>query len=562
MSLGEASPPVLTSFKGLGEALDDCFSHFANEARDQRPMSPDLKQRYCQEVLRMFSPESKELDRMALFDPFKPYTRNLMIESTAYTVALYCWNMEAQSSIHSHPCEFCLHTCLSGSLRIERFNCESGSLHVLNPNKPIGVTFLMEGQICSLNDNLGVVRMTNPRKYVQCISLSLISPPYLEHITWWPNPQNGAASSSSSSSATLLPRRTRIGCYSVRGIRTPRLESKLSLHGKMLNQLKESTFRIPAVSLTVTNTPQSSGSGGRQRVAGKRKMEMLIKKGDDTYQLGEAIGRGSFGAVYQALNRKTGEFVAIKRVLLHGNDGGPQAMESLRTIESEIQLLETLDHPNIIRYIGSTRDTGAFYIITELMESKSLTHVIERFGNFDEALARRYLVQVLSGLQYLHQRSVIHRDIKAGNVLVSKGGVVKLADFGVSTTIPHGETQFTMDDVGSNDIAGSPYWMAPEVIELKRSTPKSDIWSTGCLIIEMLSGYPPYFSLPPLKAFWRIVNDPHPPLPKGASPLLQQLLLRCFVKSTDQRPSVDDMLAHEWMKDPEKQAEAPAVGEV
>lgn len=118
--------------------------------------------------------------------------------------------------------------------------------------------------------------------------------------------------------------------------------------------------------------------------------------------------------------------------------------------------------------------------------------------------------QVLMGLHYLHEQGVIHRDIKGANILTTKDGLVKLADFGVATKA-----------AGTNEasVVGTPYWMAPEVIELAGATTASDIWSLGSTVIELLDGKPPYHKLQPMAALFRIVNDDHPPLPGGASPV-------------------------------------------
>jgi serine/threonine protein kinase len=117
--------------------------------------------------------------------------------------------------------------------------------------------------------------------------------------------------------------------------------------------------------------------------------------------------------------------------------------------------------------------------------------------------------QVLQGLVYLHEQGVIHRDIKGANILTTKDGTVKLADFGVATK----------SNVNEYSVVGTPYWMAPEVIELSGASTSSDIWSLGCTVIELLDGRPPYHKLQPMPALFRIVNDDHPPLPEGASPV-------------------------------------------
>lgn len=123
------------------------------------------------------------------------------------------------------------------------------------------------------------------------------------------------------------------------------------------------------------------------------------------------------------------------------------------------------------------------------------------------------MTQILQGLLYLHDQGVIHRDIKGANILTTKDGKVKLADFGVSTS--------TLAASGDKEaqVVGTPYWMAPEVIQLSGATTASDIWSLGCTVIELLEGKPPYHKLAPMPALFAIVNDDHPPLPEGVSPV-------------------------------------------
>lgn len=120
------------------------------------------------------------------------------------------------------------------------------------------------------------------------------------------------------------------------------------------------------------------------------------------------------------------------------------------------------------------------------------------------------MAQVLQGLLYLHDQGVVHRDIKGANILTTKDGKVKLADFGVSTSTLPGKDK-------EAQVVGTPYWMAPEVIQLSGATTASDIWSLGATVIELLEGNPPYHHMQPMPALFAIVNDDHPPLPQGAS---------------------------------------------
>lgn len=132
--------------------------------------------------------------------------------------------------------------------------------------------------------------------------------------------------------------------------------------------------------------------------------------------------------------------------------------------------------------------------------------------------------QVLHGLLYLHEQGVIHRDIKGANILTTKEGLVKLADFGVASRTT---------GLSESSVVGTPYWMAPEVIELSGATTASDIWSLGCTVIELLEGKPPYHNMQPMPALFRIVNDDHPPFSQGASPVWPLSMICSLIQKAD-----------------------------
>ncbi|KNG43985.1 ste ste11 cdc15 protein kinase [Stemphylium lycopersici] len=251
------------------------------------------------------------------------------------------------------------------------------------------------------------------------------------------------------------------------------------------------------------------------------------------YQLGDCLGKGAFGSVYRALNWGTGETVAIKQVRLE-NLGAAD----LKNMEMEIDLLKNLNHPNIVKYHGFVRSSESLYIILEYCENGSLHSICKNFGKFPENLVALYMSQVLHGLLYLHEQGVIHRDIKGANILTTKEGLVKLADFGVATK---------QSGLDQSSVVGTPYWMAPEVIELSGATTSSDIWSLGCTVIELIEGKPPYHKLQPMQALFRIVNDEHPPIPGSASPLLREFLMECFQKNPTLRISAKRLLKHPWI---------------
>ncbi|CAN8269387.1 unnamed protein product [Cochlearia groenlandica] len=259
---------------------------------------------------------------------------------------------------------------------------------------------------------------------------------------------------------------------------------------------------------------------------------------DNKYMLGDEIGKGAYGRVYKGLDLENGDFVAIKQVSLENI-----VQEDLNTIMQEIDLLKNLNHKNIVKYLGSSKTKTHLHIILEYVENGSLANIIKpnKFGPFPESLVAVYIAQVLEGLVYLHEQGVIHRDIKGANILTTKEGLVKLADFGVATKLNEA-------DVNTHSVVGTPYWMAPEVIEMSGVCAASDIWSVGCTVIELLTCVPPYYDLQPMPALFRIVQDDNPPIPDSLSPDITDFLRQCFKKDARQRPDAKTLLSHPWIR--------------
>ncbi|KAG1473080.1 hypothetical protein G6F56_001157 [Rhizopus delemar] len=230
---------------------------------------------------------------------------------------------------------------------------------------------------------------------------------------------------------------------------------------------------------------------------------ITIKNEDGThsvYALGKSIGKGQFGEVFGGLNMDTGEYVAIKRIKRNQMDCDDM---------NEVGVLKHLNHEHIVRYKGFSKDRMYVNIILEYVEMGSLLNNIKSFGKFPEKLAASYTYKILSGLHYLHSQQVIHCDLKAANILTTKAGSLKLTDFGVSLTMKMKEDKTT------GSPAGTPNWMAPEVIKLAGACTKSDIWSLGCTVVEMLTGRPPYSGMHSFAALYKIVEDKELPIPKN-----------------------------------------------
>ncbi|EGB04224.1 hypothetical protein AURANDRAFT_3341, partial [Aureococcus anophagefferens] len=227
------------------------------------------------------------------------------------------------------------------------------------------------------------------------------------------------------------------------------------------------------------------------------------------WRKGDLIGAGANGRVYLGLEEDTGAIIAVKEILFTKNE---QDLEELVQMQEEIELLRSLHHPNIVTYLGTDvcDDDQTLYIFTEWVPGGSIQALVTKFGRLSEAIVRKYVAQLLVGLDYLHEQQVIHRDIKAANILVDDRGTIKLADFGSSKRMD------SMGTIGNDNhsLRGTPYFMAPEVIMQTGHGRKADIWSVGCTILQMVTGQPPWKSLQlgtPAALMFHIVNSQAPP---------------------------------------------------
>jgi serine/threonine protein kinase len=263
--------------------------------------------------------------------------------------------------------------------------------------------------------------------------------------------------------------------------------------------------------------------------------------------MGELIGKGAVGEVYKALDTETAKTVAIKQIELTS-----MSNDNIKSIEIEINLLKNLDHPNIVKYIDFIQTKTHVNIILEYVEGGSL-HQLVRQNGMMEHLVFIFVKQILEGLDFLHSQGIIHRDIKGANLLLTKSGIIKLADFGYSVLSDKDKT---------NSIVGTCCWMAPEIIEQKGGISSScDIWSLGSTIIQLLTTKPPYYDYPVFGAMYRIVIDECPPLPEGVSDNLTDFLKKCFVKDPTSRATARELLNHPWMTTPNKKSMRKFINE-
>lgn len=247
-------------------------------------------------------------------------------------------------------------------------------------------------------------------------------------------------------------------------------------------------------------------------------------------------GRGSYGAVYKACVIETGEIVAIKIIPLTEQD-------EMESIQKEIAMLRDCNHPNVVRYYGSWRTADSLWIAMEYCAAGSVSDIMQVLDSpLEEAVISYICGETLAGLAYLHSRGRVHRDIKCGNILLTEGGEVKLADFGVAA-------QLTSTLSKRNTFIGTPHWMAPEVIQASHYDGKVDIWALGISSIEMAERYPPRWRVNPNRVIFMVVRDPPPRLAEKERWTLafQDFIAQCLNKNAASRPTARYLQQHRFI---------------
>ncbi|KAG5900129.1 hypothetical protein JTB14_012802 [Gonioctena quinquepunctata] len=263
--------------------------------------------------------------------------------------------------------------------------------------------------------------------------------------------------------------------------------------------------------------------------------ESLTRQPEEVFDIICKLGEGSYGSVYKALHKESDNVVAIKQVPLDTD---------LHEIIKEISIMQQCDSPYVVKYYGSYFKNTDLWIIMEYCGAGSVSDIIRlRKKTLSECEIATILSDALKGLEYLHSNRKIHRDIKAGNILLNTDGHAKLADFGVAG-------QLTETISKRNTVIGSPFWMAPEIILEIGYDCVADIWSIGITALEMAEGKPPYADIHPMRAVFMIPTKPPPSFrdPDRWSAEFIDFVSVCLVKNPCDRASATDLIQHVFLQ--------------
>jgi len=250
------------------------------------------------------------------------------------------------------------------------------------------------------------------------------------------------------------------------------------------------------------------------------------------YEIVGELGRGAMGVVYKAMDPVIGRTVAVKTIRLSEQGTGLSRPELLSRFQTEARAAGLLTHPNIVVVFDAGEEDGLYYITMELVEGKSLQALLDGGHAFPLPRTLRIMEQTCSALQFAHERNVIHRDIKPANLMLTADDTVKVTDFGTAKILQFGTVQQTAH------VMGTPSYMSPEQVKGRAVDGRSDIFSLGVMLYEMVTGEKPFPGQNITTVIYKIVNEaPVPPRQINPSihPGISAVIMRALEKEPDQR---------------------------
>ncbi|KAG6818003.1 hypothetical protein H0H87_009158 [Tephrocybe sp. NHM501043] len=279
------------------------------------------------------------------------------------------------------------------------------------------------------------------------------------------------------------------------------------------------------------------------------------KKATFQWVKGELLGKGSYAKVFLGLNASTGEIMAVKQVELPqtpSDIANSRHQEIAEALKLERKTLMGLDHPNVVQYLGYEENPSYLSIFLEYVPGGTISSCLQSHGIFSEEVTKSFTHQILEGLHYLHCMGIIHRDLKSDNILVEPSGICKITDFGISK-------QF--EDISKarayTGLRGTIFWMAPEILDAEGNRKgydvKVDIWSIGCVVLEMWTGKRPWFGEELFPVMLKLSQEKLPP-PIPAHLILTEHAVdfrrQCFQSEPQNRPSAAKLQTHQYLKLP------------
>ncbi|KAJ8005715.1 hypothetical protein DPEC_G00120790 [Dallia pectoralis] len=307
-------------------------------------------------------------------------------------------------------------------------------------------------------------------------------------------------------------------------------------------ELLRNITQQPANSSSKTCEPNQQRSGEMRRKKtedpGHTPAEMARIVTDSAtgkcYCRGKVLGKGGFAKCYEMTDLCTSKVYAAK-IIPHTRVSKPHQREK---IDREIELHRVLHHKHIVHFYHHFEDKDNIYILMEYCSRRSLAHILKARKVLMEPEVRYYLRQIVSGLKYLHQQEILHRDLKLGNFFVSESMELKVGDFGLASKLePIGDRKKT--------ICGTPNYLSPEVLNKQGHGCESDVWALGCVMYTMLLGRPP-FETTNLKETYRCIRDARYSLPASLSSQARQLISSLLAKTPEDRPLLDHILRHDF----------------
>ena len=253
------------------------------------------------------------------------------------------------------------------------------------------------------------------------------------------------------------------------------------------------------------------------------------------YKVIQLLGEGSFGKAYLCEKESSDRKYVIKQIITEGMN-----QKEKNDVYNEAKILGKLDHQNIIKFIEffeSPKPKPALNIVTEYADGGDLSEKIKLQNNkpFNESEILDYFTQICLALKHIHEKKIIHRDLKSGNIFLMKSGLVKIGDFGISKGFER-----TMDK--ARTMVGTPYYLSPEILENKPYDSKTDIWALGVLLYEMMTFKMPFNanSLPMLSV--KIMKGNYTPPPSIYTKDLREIVSKCLMLNPSDRPTIQEIL--------------------